>query len=99
MTKIAFEGRKPKRWTTVTVSKVLHRLVRNVPLIDSQVKTFYRLTWASDILRELRNDIQRNRVWLEDLASHYPIHGDPMPLTRVSDILIWMSRGQLLTLC
>ena len=92
MARVAFEGRKPKRWTAVTVSKVLHRLVRNVPLIDSRVKMFYRLTWASDIRRQLRNDIRRNRIWLEDIASHYMIHGDPMPLTRVADILIWMSK-------
>ena len=40
MTELAFEGRKPKPWTAVTVSKVLHRLVRNVPLIDSRVREF-----------------------------------------------------------
>jgi hypothetical protein len=92
MAGLAFNERKPKRWTAVTVSKVLHRLARNVPLIDSKVRKFYRLTWPLDIRKELRNDIQRNRIWLEDIASHYPVHGDPMPLTRVGDILIWMSQ-------
>jgi hypothetical protein len=92
LAELAFKERKPKPWTAVTVSKVLHRLVRNVPLIDSRVKTFYHLTWASDIRRELSNDLRRNRIWLKDMASHYPIHGDPMPLTRVADVLIWMSQ-------
>jgi len=91
MAELAFKGRKRKPWTAVTVSKVLHRLVRNVPLIDSKVRTFYRLTWASDIREGLRDDICRNRIWLEGIASHYPVHDGPMPLTRTADILIWMS--------
>jgi hypothetical protein len=89
-TELAFEGREPRIWTAVTVSKVLHRLARNVPLIDSRVRRFYHLTWASDIRKELRDDIRLNRAWLEPLAARYPIHRKPMPLTRVADILIWM---------
>jgi hypothetical protein len=94
-TELAFQERKPKRWTPVTVSKVLHRLARNVPLIDSEVRKFYQLRWASDIRRELRDDIQRNRIWLNMTAARYPIHGAPMPLTRVTDILIWMDKGHM----
>jgi hypothetical protein len=89
-TELAFKERKLKPWTPVTVSKVLHRLARNVPLVDSKVRKFYRLRWASDIRRELRDDIRQNRVWLETIAPRYPIHGAPMPLTRAADILIWM---------
>jgi hypothetical protein len=63
-----------------------------VPLIDSRVRAFYRLKWASDIRKELRDDIQQNRTWLEDLASDYPVHGNQMPLTRVADVLVWMSQ-------
>jgi hypothetical protein len=90
-TELAFQGRKPRPWTPVTVSKVLHRLARNVPLVDSKVRRFYHLRWASDIRRELRDDIGRNRPWLEAIAPRYPVRDVPMPLTRVADILIWMS--------
>lgn len=89
-TALAFNGRRPKRWTAVTVSKVLHRLARNVPLIDSKVRSFYGSKWASDIRRELRDDIRQNHAWLNATAVRYPIRGAPMPLTRVADILIWM---------
>jgi hypothetical protein len=92
-TKLAFNERKPKRWSPVTVSKVLHRLARNVPLIDSKVRDFYDSKWASVIRRELRDDIRQNRAWLDVTAARYPIHNAPMPLTRLADILIWMDKG------
>jgi hypothetical protein len=38
-----------RSWTIVTVSKVLHRLSPNVPIIDSHVKRFYASGWAGQI--------------------------------------------------
>ena len=85
-----FPGTKRQAWTEVTVSKVLHRLARNVPLVDSRVKRFYATSYAGDLRKLLHADLVRNRAWLEDLTPAYPIRGEPMPLTRASDILIWM---------
>jgi hypothetical protein len=94
MAREAFPNRKPNPWTSVTVSKVLHRLTRNVPLMDSRVMHFYAVKWGEDLRRELRDDIIQNHSWLANLAPSYPIHHEPMPLTRLADILIWME-GQL----
>lgn len=86
----SFPGAKKSPWTAVHVSKVLHRLVRNVPIIDSSVKRFYATTYAGTVRRRLRDDLIKNREWLIPLAHAYPVRSEPMPLTRVADILIWM---------
>jgi Family of unknown function (DUF6308) len=86
----AFPGTHHRAWTEVTVSKVLHRLARNVPLADSRVKQFYATRYAGELRKVMRLDLAQNRSWLSDLASTYPILGQPMPLTRAADILIWM---------
>jgi uncharacterized protein DUF6308 len=86
----SFPGRKRSRWTAVTVSKVLHRLARNVPLVDSTVRSFYRSGYAGVIRKLIRDDLVLNHGWLTDLADGYHIRGQPMALTRVADILIWM---------
>lgn len=86
----AFPGRSRRMWTAVTVSKVLHRLSRNVPLVDSSVKKFYGSQWAGPVRRAMRDDLDRNRGWLAELAARHQIRGNPMPLTRAADILIWM---------
>jgi hypothetical protein len=85
-----FPGVSRQAWTEVTVSKVLHRLARNVPLIDSRVKKFYATGYAGELRRAMRADLIQNRAWLADLAPVYPIQHEPMPLTRAVDILIWM---------
>jgi hypothetical protein len=85
-----FPGQSRRTWTAVTVSKVLHRLSRNVPLVDSTVRKFYGSQWAGTIRERMRDDLARNRSWLAELAARHDIHGNPMPLTRAADILIWM---------
>lgn len=85
-----FPGRSKRRWTAVTVSKVLHRLSRNVPLVDSTVKRFYGSQWAGTLRKAIRDDLDQNRGWLAELAARHDIRGHPMPLTRTADILIWM---------
>jgi hypothetical protein len=77
-------------WTIVTVSKVLHRLSPNIPIIDSSVKKFYKTNWAGYIRSRMREDLIRNRSWMEPIARDYPVRSGPLPLTRMADILIWM---------
>jgi hypothetical protein len=86
----SFPGRSKRPWTAVTVSKVLHRLSRNVPLVDSTVKRFYGSQWAGTLRRALRDDLDQNRGWLGEFAAQHVVRGEPMPLTRAADILIWM---------
>jgi len=85
-----FPGRSKRPWTAVTVSKVLHRLSRNVPLVDSTVKKFYGSQWAGTLRKAIRDDLDQNRGWLAELAAQHDARGQPMPLTRSADILIWM---------
>ncbi|WP_420847602.1 DUF6308 family protein [Natronosporangium hydrolyticum] len=82
-------GRK-RIWTPVTVSKVLHRLARNVPLIDSRVRSFYRTQSPEGVRRRMSSDLRLNQGWLSEVAEKYPIRSAPMPLSRVADILIWI---------
>jgi hypothetical protein len=79
-----------RAWTAVTVSKVLHRLSTNIPIIDTRVKNFYGSNWAGVIRACVRDDLAANQHWMAPIAAQYPIHGRPMPLTRMADILIWM---------
>jgi hypothetical protein len=81
---------KPRGWTIVTVSKVLHRLSPNIPIIDSTVLRFYGTTYAGRVRSRMREDLARNRDWMEPIAKDYPVRGRPLPLTRMADILIWM---------
>jgi Family of unknown function (DUF6308) len=81
---------KPRTWTIVTVSKVLHRLSPNIPIIDSHVKRFYGSGWAGQIRRRLREDLARNWAWMAPVAQNYPVRGRPLPLNRMADICIWM---------
>jgi hypothetical protein len=83
----------PKRaWTKVTVSKVLHRLAPNIPLVDSVVCRFYGVSGGVDFRQMLRNDLIANRDWLGELAQRYEVREQPMALTRVADIVIWMEK-------
>jgi hypothetical protein len=91
LSRIAFPDRPHGPWGVVAVSKVLHRLARNVPLADQRVRSFYAVRFAGDLRRAMRDDLAANRPWLEDLAPRYPVRGQPMPLTRIADILIWMN--------
>lgn len=84
---------KVKKWTAVTVSKVLHRhLPHIVPIIDSRVREFYGLprTNVAGVRAALFEDIRNNEDWLSDLAAayHRP-DGRPMSLVRAADIIIW----------
>jgi hypothetical protein len=80
-------------WGRVAVSKVLHRLSPNIPLVDSRVLTFYATHKAYDVRQQMRADLVANREWMAELAPRYPVRGEPMPLTRMADILIWMAGG------
>jgi hypothetical protein len=84
-------------WTAVTVSKVLHRLVPVVPLMDSRVKAFFKTDWAGDVRLRLRDELRANEAWLAPLAARHPVRGQPMALTRLADILIWMDATGLQT--
>lgn len=82
------------QWTSVTVSKVLHRHAPHiVPIVDSRVRTFYGLRRRQG--RELRHrlwaDVRENLEWLAELGHDYPTEdGRPLSVLRVADILIWM---------
>ena len=89
-----YRSGKPRSWTIVTVSKVLHRLSPNIPIIDSHVKRFYATTWAGKIRSRMRVDLVRNRAWMAPIVREYPVRGQPLPLTRMADILIWMDGAQ-----
>ena len=81
------------QWGLVAVSKVLHRLSPNIPLVDSRVLAYYATRYAGDVRELMRADLVANRDWMTALAPDYPVRGAPMPLTRMADILIWMSVG------
>ena len=49
--------RRPRSWTSVTVSKVLHRLSPNIPIIDSRVKRFYGTNGARDVRIRMNADL------------------------------------------
>jgi hypothetical protein len=85
-----YQPGKPRAWTIVSVSKVLHRLSPNIPLVDSKVLQFYATTYAGRVRSRMREDLARNRDWMEPIAADYPVRGQPLPLTRMADILIWM---------
>ncbi|MGK5170486.1 DUF6308 family protein [Geodermatophilus sp. CPCC 205761] len=86
--------RSPRRdrrtWGPVAVSKVLHRLAPTVPLIDSYVCAFFATRSPRDIRLRMRAELIANQRWLTELAERHPVRGEPMPLTRVADIAIWM---------
>jgi hypothetical protein len=84
--------RKRRTWTSVTVSKVLHRLAPTVPIFDSHVREFYAANYAGEFRWRLRNDLNDNREWLMPLARTHRVRGHPAPLDRIADIIIWMDR-------
>ncbi|MGP5717620.1 DUF6308 family protein [Brachybacterium tyrofermentans] len=81
-------------WTSVTVSKVLHRQAPQiVPIIDSRVRNFYGVRKNQDrkLYHLLWNDLRENEGWLADLGRDYRTADDrELSLLRVADILIWM---------
>lgn len=81
-------------WTSVTVSKVLHRHVPHaVPIIDSRVRKFYgvRKNQDRELYRRLWADIRANQSWLTELGKKYLTpDGRALSVLRVADILIWM---------
>lgn len=82
------------KWTSVAVSKVLHRHAPQiVPIVDSRVRAFYGLRRSQG--RELRHhlwaDVRENVDWLAELGHDYStVDGRPLSVLRVADILIWM---------
>lgn len=87
-----------RRWTPVTVSKVLHRhRPQIVPVCDSLVRDFYDIgkgkSWPSELRAALFADVQQNKSWLVDLAADFRTP-DRRPLTvlRAMDVMIWMSQ-------
>src|SRR2546425_761347 len=62
-------------------------------LDDSRVLTSSATHKPYDVRQQMRADIIANREWMEALAPRSPVRGGPMPLTRMADILIWMSGG------
>jgi hypothetical protein len=85
-----YQPDKPRAWTIVAVSKVLHRLSPNIPIVDSSVLRFYGTTLAGRVRSRMCEDLDRNRDWMEPIAKEYPVRGQPLPLTRMADILVWM---------
>lgn len=81
-----------RKWTAVTVSKVLHRRRPHiVPIIDSRVRKFYGAKQPSALRAAIWEDIRLNRDWLADLAfTRTTPDGRPLTVLRVADILIWM---------
>lgn len=81
-------------WTSVTVSKVLHRHAPHaVPIIDSRVRRFYGVGKGQDreLYRQLWDDVRENQIWLTELGTEYPTpDGRALSVLRVADILIWM---------
>lgn len=81
-------------WTSVTVSKVLHRHAPQiVPIIDSRVRSFYGVKNNQDrkLYHQLWSDIRENEGWLAELGrDHRTADGRELSLLRVADILIWM---------
>jgi hypothetical protein len=80
-------------WTPTTVSKVLHRLAPTVPLTDSYLRKFYGVAagQGQKFRQRLRDDLDANRKWLERLAARHRVRGQPAPLCRTGDIVVWMA--------
>lgn len=81
-----------KWWTSVTVSKVLHRRRPHiVPLVDSRVHHFYGTKHPEPLRAALWEDIRENSSWLTALAATRTTpDGRPLSVLRLADILIWM---------
>lgn len=83
-----------KRWTSVTVSKVLHRHAPQiVPIIDSRVRGFYGVKEGQDqkLYHQLWSDLRENKGWLTELGQDYSTPDRrELSLLRVADIIIWM---------
>lgn len=62
----------------------------NVPLVDSRMLSFYAVRFAFDLRGAILDDLVSNCLWLEALGPRYLVRGEPMPLTRIADILISM---------
>jgi hypothetical protein len=81
-------------WTSVMVSKVLHRHAPQiVPIIDSRVRSFYGVKKDQDrkLYHLLWSDLRENEGWLAELGRDYrTADGRELSLLRVADILIWM---------
>lgn len=79
-------------WTAVTVSKVLHRRRPHVvPVIDSRVRAFYKVSRPATLRAAMWQDIRDNESWLRALAAEYQTpDGRPLSTLRCADILIWM---------
>lgn len=82
-----------KWWTSVTVSKVLHRRrPQIVPVMDSVVHRFYGTKTPESLRGALWEDISENRDWLTELASGRATpDGRPLTILRAADIIIWLS--------
>jgi hypothetical protein len=78
-------------WTSVTVSKVLHRrLPHIVPIMDSRVRSFYGLRKPQHVREALFRDLKANRSWLSVAVQGRRTPDDrPLSLLRAADILIW----------
>lgn len=83
-------GMKTRRWGLAGVSKTLHRLSRNIPIVDRTVRDFYDSNLGGVIRERMRQDLVANRAWMAPLATWHQVRGKPLPLTRMADILIWM---------
>lgn len=83
-------------WTSVAVSKVLHRHAPHVvPIVDSRVHAFYR-SQGRELRHRLWADVRDNTDWLAELGHDYPtVDGRPLSVLRVADILIWMPSPDL----
>jgi hypothetical protein len=68
-------------WGLVAVSKVLHRLSPNIPLVDSRVLAYYATRYDGDVSEQMRADLVTNSDWMTALAPDYPVRGAPRPLT------------------
>lgn len=83
-----------KGWTSVTVSKVLHRHAPQiVPIIDSRVRSFYGVKKSQDqmLYHQLWSDLRENKGWLTELGQDYSTPDKrELSLLRVADIIIWM---------
>ena len=81
-------------WTSVTVSKVLHRHAPQiVPIIDSRVRSFYGVKTNQDqkLYHLLWSDLRENKRWLTELRQDYrTADSRELSLLRIADILIWM---------
>lgn len=87
-------AKKMPGWTSVTVSKVLHRHAPQiVPIIDSRVRSFYGAKKNQDqkLYHQVWSDLRENKGWLTELGRDYrTADSRELSLLRVADILIWM---------